>query len=109
MQFSNLSLILGFVVYHLNPDDETSSSYKYSIKDTTVSIAGQLPLTTEFFDYNLICARSPSFINAREVSGRFKFNPGTYVIIPSTFEPGQEGDYLLRVLSEQIIASDQFR
>ena len=100
---------LGFVVYALNPDDEASSSYKYSVKDTTVSIAGQLPLTTEFFHYNLMCAKSPSFINAREVSGRFKFNPGSYVIIPSTFEPDMEGDYLLRILSEQIIASDQFR
>ena len=72
-------------------------------------MAGQLPLDTEFFRRNQLCAMSPSFINAREVSGRFKFTPGSYVIIPSTFEPDMEGDYLLRILSEQIIVSDQFR
>ena len=93
----------------MNPDDGNSSTYKYSAMDTTISTAGQLPLTTEFFGYNLACARSPKFINAREVSGRYKFDPGMYVIIPSTFEPNQEGDYLLRVLSEKIVGSDQFR
>ena len=45
-------------------------------------------------------ARSPTFINLREVSCRFKLPPGTYCIVPSTFEPNEEGEFILRVFSE---------
>lgn len=45
-------------------------------------------------------ARSPSFINLREVSCRFKLPPGTYCIVPSTFDPNEEGEFLLRIFSE---------
>ena len=51
--------------------------------------------------YHASAARSKSFINLREITGRFKLEPGTYVVIPSTFEPDQEGDFLLRVFSEK--------
>jgi len=46
-------------------------------------------------------ARSPSFINLREVSCRFKLPPGVYAIVPSTFDPNEEGEFLLRVFSEK--------
>ena len=58
-------------------------------------------LTTEFFKYNASVARSPSFINLREVSARLRLKPGTYCIIPSTFEPNEEGDFLLRIYTEK--------
>jgi Calpain large subunit, domain III. len=58
------------------------------------------PLDLNFFKYNASVARSPSFINLREVSCRFKLPPGVYCIVPSTFEPNEEGEFILRVFSE---------
>jgi len=58
------------------------------------------PLGMNFFNYNASVARSPSFINLREVSCRFKLPPGVYCIVPSTFEPNEEGEFILRVFSE---------
>ena len=36
-----------------------------------------------------------------EVTKRFELKPGTYVIIPFTEYPNQEGEFLLRVFSER--------
>ena len=41
------------------------------------------------------------YINLREVTGRHKLKPGVYVIVPSTYEAGTEGDFLLRIFSEK--------
>lgn len=58
------------------------------------------PLDTNFFKYNASTARSPTFINLREISSRFSLPPGTYCIVPSTFDPNDQGEFLLRVFSE---------
>ena len=81
----NSKFVVGFVIYQIKDPDST-----------------QLPLQKDFFRYNSSCARSKSFINSRELTGRFKLNPGTYVIIPSTFEPDKEGDFILRIFSEKM-------
>ncbi|XP_047540964.1 calpain-B-like isoform X5 [Vanessa atalanta] len=77
-------LTIGFAVYRL-PD------YGHVPK----------PLDVNFFKYNASVGRSQAFINLREVSARFKLEPGSYVIVPSTFEPSEEGEFLLRVFSEK--------
>ncbi|VVD01150.1 unnamed protein product [Leptidea sinapis] len=77
-------LTIGFAVYRL-PD------YGHVPK----------PLDVNYFKYNASVGRSQAFINLREVSARFKFEPGSYVIVPSTFEPDEEGEFLLRVFSEK--------
>lgn len=76
-------LTIGFAVYKLTDRD-----------------LAQKPQKLNFFKYNASVARSPAFINLREVSCRFKLPPGHYLILPSTFEPNEEGEFLIRVFSE---------
>ncbi|XP_039279357.1 calpain-A isoform X2 [Nilaparvata lugens] len=76
-------LTIGFAMYHLEDPDNLPK-----------------PLDEKFFKYNASVARSPTFINLREVTARFKLPPGVYCIVPSTFEPNEEGEFLLRVFSE---------
>ncbi|XP_052700305.1 calpain-B-like isoform X10 [Crassostrea angulata] len=75
-------LTIGYVIYKL--EDEVHG-----------------PLDVKYFKYHASCAKAPSFINLREVCGRHKLSPGTYVIIPSTFEPHQKGEYLVRIFTEK--------
>ncbi|XP_043931969.1 calpain-9 [Protopterus annectens] len=80
-------LTVGFAIYECPPKDE------------------QLP--KDFFRYNASKARSKTFINVREISERFKLPPGHYAIIPSSFEPGHEADFCLRVFSEKKATSQE--
>lgn len=72
----------------------------FAIYKVTDRDLAQKPLKMNFFKYNASVARSPAFINLREVSCRFKLPPGHYLIVPSTFEPNEEGEFLIRVFSE---------
>ncbi|KAI6209484.1 Calpain family cysteine protease [Aphelenchoides besseyi] len=64
-------------------------------------------LGTDFFANNKSCGRSPAFINLREVTGRFRVPPGEYVIVPSTYEPNEEGDFMLRVYTSGVVESEE--
>lgn len=75
-------LPIGFVIYDIS----------YS-KSSTV-------FNKEFFLTNASVARSNNYIDMRGNSRRFKFPPGKYLIIPSTFEPRKEAEYYLRIVSE---------
>lgn len=82
------STVSGFAVYH--------------VRDP-----GSGPLDTDFFRFNRSIGRSKAFINLREVSVRFRFPPGTYVIIPSTFKPNEEGDFIIRIFTEKAHNAEQ--
>uniref|UniRef100_A0A669PK20 Calpain-3 n=1 Tax=Phasianus colchicus TaxID=9054 RepID=A0A669PK20_PHACC len=64
-------------------------------------------LQKDFFLYNASKARSKTYINMREISERFRLPPSEYVIIPSTYEPHQEGEFILRVFSEKRSLSEE--
>ncbi|CAI5681412.1 calpain-9 [Oreochromis niloticus] len=54
----------------------------------------------DFFRYNASKARSRTYINMREVAERFTLPPGHYLLVPTTFQPHHEADFLIRVFSE---------
>lgn len=64
------------------------------------------PIET-FFAYHASTARSPVFINSREVTGRYTLDPGSYLVIPTTFEPGHNGDFIVRIYSEKPVKTGQ--
>ncbi|XP_031758480.1 calpain-14 isoform X1 [Xenopus tropicalis] len=47
------------------------------------------------------------FINEREVTQDYHLMPGSYVIIPSTAEPNQECEFILRVFSRKHLLQEQ--
>jgi len=72
----------------------------YKLKDPNCG-----PLDLNFFKFNASVAKSPSFVNMREVCGRHKLEPGTYCVVPSTFGPNEEGDFLVRLFTEKPASS----
>ncbi|KAH0620650.1 hypothetical protein JD844_021317 [Phrynosoma platyrhinos] len=64
-------------------------------------------LQKDFFLYNASKVKCKTYINMREVTERFRLPPNEYVIIPSTFEPHQEGEFILRVFSEKRSLSEE--
>ncbi|XP_008395767.1 calpain-3b isoform X2 [Poecilia reticulata] len=64
-------------------------------------------LQKDFFLYTASTAKCKSYINLREVTERFRLPPGEYAIIPTTFEPHEEGEFILRVFSEKQSTSEE--
>uniref|UniRef100_A0AAZ3R1D1 Calpain-3 n=1 Tax=Oncorhynchus tshawytscha TaxID=74940 RepID=A0AAZ3R1D1_ONCTS len=69
----------------------------FAIYEVSLSMHGNKQhMQKDFFLFNSSKARCKSYINLREVTQRFRLSPGEYVIIPSTYEPHQEGEFILR-------------
>ncbi|XP_038425764.1 calpain-8 isoform X1 [Canis lupus familiaris] len=75
-------LSIGYAVYKLESPADT-------------------PLGQNFFLGRQPFARSSAHANLREVSSRLLLPPGEYLLVPSTFEPFQDGDFCLRVFSQK--------
>uniref|UniRef100_K7GJ53 Calpain 14 n=1 Tax=Pelodiscus sinensis TaxID=13735 RepID=K7GJ53_PELSI len=65
------------------------------------------PLQREFFATNPSINQRHLFMSKREVTQDFRLQPGSYVIVPSTAEPQQESEFVLRVFSRKHILRQQ--
>ncbi|KAI1295389.1 Calpain-A [Halotydeus destructor] len=90
------SLSIGFGIYKLKDGQIDTDSNP----DAQAGFQKHL-LNTDFFRYNQSVARSPTFVNLREVTARFRLAQGQYCIIPSTYDPNEEGEFILRIFSEK--------
>uniref|UniRef100_A0A8C9QUP0 Calpain-3 n=1 Tax=Scleropages formosus TaxID=113540 RepID=A0A8C9QUP0_SCLFO len=68
----------------------------FSIYEVSSMHGNKQHMQKDFFLYNASKARCKSYINLREVTQRFRLPPGEYIIVPSTYEPHQEGEFILR-------------
>ncbi|GMT24480.1 hypothetical protein PFISCL1PPCAC_15777 [Pristionchus fissidentatus] len=64
-------------------------------------------LDEQFFRSNKTVARTPVFINLREVTIRFRAEPGEYCIVPCTFDPNVEAEFLMRVFVNGEVQTDR--
>jgi len=62
------------------------------------------PLSKRFFKYNDPVSTSGTYSNVREVTITAQLEPGAYTIVPSSFSPGESGDFLIRIYTEKPIS-----
>ncbi|XP_037607361.1 calpain-3b isoform X1 [Sebastes umbrosus] len=80
----------------------------FSLYEVSKEMCGQNQhLQKDFFLYTASKAKCKTYINLREVTERIHLPPGEYVIIPTTFQPHQEGEFILRVFSEKKNTSEE--
>lgn len=71
----------------------------------------QKPQNQKFFEDKVAIAKTAKFSNFREINSRFQLPPGSYLIVPSTFLPNQEGEFVIRIFSEgcnTFVENDEF-
>ncbi|KYO28421.1 hypothetical protein Y1Q_0016006 [Alligator mississippiensis] len=93
---------IGFAIYEV-PQESVMHQKRRSLEMQ----GNKKHLQKDFFLYNASKARSKTYVNMREISERFRLPPSEYVIIPSTYEPHQEGEFILRVFSEKRNLSEE--
>ena len=65
--------------------------------------------SADYFKSTQALGTSGSYINYREVFGRFSLTKGAYVIIPATFLPNTEAEFLLRIFSQEKINLEEIK
>ncbi|CAL8389967.1 unnamed protein product [Arctogadus glacialis] len=100
------SMVVGLIQKNrrkLRKVGEDMHTMGFAIYEVPEEYSGQrnIHLNKNFFLRHSAAARSETFVNLREVCSRFLMPPGEYLILPSTFEPNQNGDFCVRVFSEK--------
>ena len=85
--FANPALTIGFMIYPI-----TDKAEQFKVEGDR--------LDKKYFLYTKSAGKSKSFVNAREIVQRFTLPPGEYCIVPSTFQPNEEGEFFIRLLTE---------
>ncbi|KAG8126121.1 hypothetical protein E2320_021429 [Naja naja] len=99
-------LTIGFAIYEV--PKEKFPGRMYISPGSCLQMQGDKKhLQKDFFLYNASKVKCKSYINMREIAERFRLPPNEYVIIPSTYEPHQEGEFILRVFSEKRSLSEE--
>uniref|UniRef100_A0A8C9ZUM9 Calpain-3 n=1 Tax=Sander lucioperca TaxID=283035 RepID=A0A8C9ZUM9_SANLU len=100
---------IGFAIYEVSVRTVSIQHFlPFSRCDSPFQMHGNKQhMQKDFFLLTSSKARCKSYINLREVTQRFRLSPGEYVIVPSTYEPHQEGEFILRVFSEKRNTSDE--
>ncbi|KAL3317448.1 calpain 2, (m II) large subunit [Cichlidogyrus casuarinus] len=101
------TLIIGLMQKEMREQRREPYTIGYSIYNLPDSYKRGTLLNQQFFRTHASAARSPVFINMREVCGRHELRPGDYVIIPSTFSPNEEAKFMLRIFSEKACLSQE--
>ncbi|KAH8855087.1 Calpain-B isoform 2 [Schistosoma japonicum] len=101
------TLVVGLMQKGLREKHIEPHVIGYSVFRMPSSAQNDQLLDRRFFMTNSSVARSPVFINMREVCGRHKLRPGHYVIVPCTFNPNEEAKFILRIFSERACDSNE--
>lgn len=77
---------------------------KFGISFSLYKLKSDAPslLSGQNYDYNamVLASRPQDYRNLREVSEHYELKLGKYIIIPCTYEPNQESEFLLRIFTE---------
>uniref|UniRef100_UPI00358E7DFA calpain-3-like n=1 Tax=Myxine glutinosa TaxID=7769 RepID=UPI00358E7DFA len=95
---SSCTFLVALMQKHMRRQKRSLLTIGYTIYEVPRNMQ---QLSREFFLRQPLCVRNRSYINLREVSEHFQLPPGNYVIVPSTYEPHQEADFLMRVFCEK--------
>ncbi|CAH8434169.1 unnamed protein product [Heterobilharzia americana] len=101
------TLVIGLMQKGLREKHIEPHVIGYSVYRMSPATSNNQLLDRRFFMMNSSVARSPIFINMREVCGRHKLKPGHYVVLPCTFNPNEEAKFMLRIFSERACDSNE--
>lgn len=92
------NLAIGFDIHRVRSEQTARRRVRCSIKDSSLL---QVELNRKYRVHSPQQKVAGSiYINSRCVFLRKELKEGRYVIIPTTFEPGQQGEFLLRVFTD---------